>query len=67
MPTVQILNSTKYGKALRLLFSIGGMFRTMPTRTLMIDSVQYQALIDAGIVESDGKEVKGRGKKKKKV
>ena len=66
MPQVQILDDNKYGKALQLLLSIGGMFRSMPTRTLLIGPAQFQVLIDAGLVESNGKEARGRGRKKKK-
>ena len=67
MPQVQILDDTKYGKALQLLLSIGGMFRSLPTRRLLIGPAQFQALVSAGLVEADGKEARGRGRKKKKV
>jgi hypothetical protein len=66
MPEVQILDDTKYGKALRLLISMGGMFRSKPTRTLVIGPAQCQALVDAGLVEPNGKETRDRGRKKKK-
>lgn len=67
MPEVQILDDTKYGKALRLLISMGGMFRSKPTHTLVIGPAQCQARVDAGLVESNGKETRGRARKKKKV
>jgi hypothetical protein len=61
---VQILDTTKYGKALRLLLTMGGMFRSKPTRRLMIGRAQFQALVDAGLVSQNGTEGRGRGKKK---
>ena len=67
MAEVQILDDRKYGKALRLLLSMGGMFRSKPTRTLVIGPVQLQALVDAGLVQPNGKEVQGLAKKKKTV
>jgi hypothetical protein len=67
MPRVQILDDKKYGKALHLLLSMGGMFWSRPTRTLVIGPGQLQALVDAGLVEPNGKEAPGRGKKKKKI
>lgn len=68
MHTVQILDNTKYGKALGLLYGMGGMFWTRPFHKLVIGQGQYQALVEAGLVESDGsKETQPRGKKKKAV
>lgn len=65
MLEVQIVNDKKYEKALVLLYSLGGMFRTRPFHKLVIGPVQRQALVDAGLVEANGKEARGRGKKKK--
>jgi hypothetical protein len=65
MLEVQIVNDRKYEKALVLLYSLGGMFRTRPFHKLVIGPVQHQALIDAGLVEANGEEPRGRGKKKK--
>jgi hypothetical protein len=65
MPRVQILDDNKYGKALHLLLSMGGLFWSKPVRTLVIGPVQFQALVDAGLVEPDGKEARRRGRKKK--
>lgn len=67
MPKVQILDDGKYGKALGLLLSMGGMFWSRSTRTLIIGPVQLQALVDAGLVKPNGKEARGRGKKKKQA
>jgi hypothetical protein len=66
MPEFQILDDTKYGKALRLLLSMVGMFRSKPTRTLVIGPAQCQALVDAGLVEPNGKEARSRARQKKK-
>ncbi len=65
MPAVQIKDNAKYAKALDVLLSMGGMFRTRPTHVLVIGQGQYQALVQAGVIESNGKKVSGRGKKKK--
>ena len=66
MPAIQILDTAKYGKALRLLLSMGGMFRSKPIRTLVVGPTQLQALVDAGLVQANdnGKEASSRGKKK---
>ena len=65
MLEVQILDDSKHEKALVLLYRMGGMFRTRPFHKLVLGPVQRQALVDAGLVETNGKEVQGRGKKKK--
>jgi hypothetical protein len=67
MPEIQILDDTKYGKALRLLIGLGGTFRSKPTRTLVIGPDQCQALVAAGLIEVNGKEAGNRGGKKKKA
>jgi hypothetical protein len=69
MPEVQILDDTKYGKALfMLLYQLGGTFRSRPVRKLLISPWQYQALVEAGLVEPEnGKEARSRGKKKKSI
>lgn len=67
MPIVQILDATKYGKALRLLlYRVGGTYQTRPFRKLLIGPGQYRALVEAGLVDPDGKEAGGRGQKQKK-
>jgi hypothetical protein len=50
MPTVQIADDKKYGKAIGLLLEMGGIFRTKPTRQLVIGPAQLQALGMAGLV-----------------
>ena len=67
MPEVQIHDDTKYERALGLLYRMGGLFRTKPTHVLVVGGTQYQALVDAGLVEPNGTEARRRGQKKKKV
>jgi len=50
MPTVQIADDKKYGKAIGLLLEMGGIFRTKPTRQLVIGPAQLQVLRVAGLV-----------------
>jgi hypothetical protein len=50
MPTVQIADDKKYGKAIGLLLEMGGIFRTKPTRQLVIGPAQLQTLQMAGLV-----------------
>jgi hypothetical protein len=62
MPTVEIADDKKYAKAISLLLEIGGMFRTKPTRQLVIGPAQLQLLQAAGLApKSNG--VKKRGEK----
>jgi len=51
VPVIQILDETKYGKALGMLYRMGGMFWTKHYRTFIIGPGQYQALVDAGLVK----------------
>jgi hypothetical protein len=67
MPVVHIPDNDKYGKALSLLFSMGGLFWTRPTHVLVIGPGQYQALVQAGLVEDNRTRKRGRGQKKKAV
>lgn len=67
MPEVHIPDDLKYERALGLLYRMGGLFRTRPTHVLVIGETQYRALVDAGLVEPNGTEAKGRGQKRKKV
>ena len=63
MPTAQIADDKKYGKAIGLLLEMGGIFRTKPTRQLIIGPAQLQALRNAGLVpEANG--ARKRGQKK---
>jgi hypothetical protein len=59
MPTVQIADDKKYGKAIGLLLEMGGLFRTKPTRRLVVGPAQLQALRLAGLVP------KGKGARKR--
>ena len=61
MPTIDFADGKKYGKAIRLPLEMGGIFRTKPTRQLVIGPAQLQALRLAGLVPK-GKERK-RGQK----
>jgi hypothetical protein len=63
MPTVQLPDDEKYGKAIGLLLDLGGFFRTKPTRQLVVNPVQLQALQRAGLVPKD-KEDERRGPEK---
>ena len=62
MPTVQIADNKKYGKAINLLLEMGGVFRTKPTRQLVIGPAQLQALRLAGLVPR-GNGARKRGQK----
>ena len=62
MPTVQITDEKKYVKAIGLLMDMGGIFRTKPTRQLVIGPAQLLALQQAGLVPKP-KGAKPRGKK----
>ena len=60
MPTVQIADDKKYGKAIGLLLEMGGIFRTKPTRELIIGPAQLQALRLARLVpEANGARKRG--------
>jgi hypothetical protein len=50
MPTVQIPNEKKYTRAIGLLLEMGGVFRTKPTRQLVVGPGQLQVLQAAGLV-----------------
>jgi hypothetical protein len=63
MPTVQIADDKKYGKAIGPLLEMGGVFRTKPVRQLVIGPGQLQALQAAGLVpKTNG--ARKRGQKK---
>ena len=63
MPTVEIADDKKYGKAIWLLIEMGGIFRTKPTRQLVVGPAQLQALQAAGLVpKTNG--ARKRGQKK---
>src|SRR5438552_2883615 len=50
MATIQIRDEKKYAKAIGLLYEMGGLFRTKPTRQLVIGPFQLQVLQQAGLV-----------------
>ena len=50
MATIQIRDEKKYTKAIGLLFEMGGMFRTKPTRQLVVGPFQLQVLRQAGLL-----------------
>ena len=63
MATIQIRDEKKYTKAIGLLFEMGGMFHTKPTRQLVVGPFQLQVLREAGLIpHANG--AKKRGKKK---
>ena len=63
MPTVQIADDKKYGKAILLLIEMGGIFRTKPTRQLVIGPGQIQALQAAGLLpKANGARTRGQKK-----
>lgn len=62
MPTVQLDNDKKHGRAIRLLLEMGGVFRTKPVRQLVVGAAQLQMLQSAGLVPKANGAPK-RGKK----
>jgi len=63
MLTVELFDNKTYGRAIRLLLDMGGIFRTKPPRQLVVGPAQFQALKQAGLVpKANGG--KKRGKKK---
>jgi hypothetical protein len=63
MIELQIGDDAKYGKALQILYRMGGMFRTRPYHVLVVGPGQQLALKEAGLLSPNGKR---RGGKKKK-
>ena len=64
MATVQILDEKKYSKAIGLLYEMGGIFRTKPTRQIILGPFQLEVLRQAGLVpKANG--AKKRGKKER--
>lgn len=59
MATIQIDNDRNYGKALRLLYEMGGIVRTKPVRRLVVGPAQIQMLRTAGLVpKPDGTKIR---------
>ena len=63
MATVQIKDEKKYVKAIGLLYEMGGLFRTKPTRQIVVGPYQLQVLRKAGLV-SQLNGAQKRGKKR---
>jgi hypothetical protein len=52
MPRIQFSDDETYGKALYLLhYRVGGMFQTRPPRILLVGQGQYEALVQAGLIQ----------------
>ena len=65
MATIQIRDEKKYAKAIGLLYEMGGLFHTKPTRQIVVGPFQLQMLRQAGLVpQANG--AKKRGKKRTK-
>ena len=64
MIELQIRDSAKYGKALQILYRMGGMFRTRPFHVLVVGPGQRQALAEAGLLTRNGNGKRRGGKKK---
>jgi hypothetical protein len=63
---VHIQSKEQYMAALRVLDKVPGTWRAMGTSAapvLLLPEAHYNALVEAGVVSSNDKEVKGRGKK----
>jgi hypothetical protein len=65
MPTVQFLDETQYTKAIGVLHRTGEMFRTRPTRRLIVSPAQLVALEKAGLLTKANGARKHRGTKTK--
>jgi len=63
MPMIEIRDEEKYAKALELLILRGGTYHTRPTRRLIVNGRQLEALIGQGIISFDDI-VDGNGKEK---
>jgi hypothetical protein len=64
MATVQILDDKNYARTLGLLYEMGGIFRTKPTRQFVIGPHQLQVLQRAGLLPKPNGAPK-RGEKKR--
>ncbi len=63
---VHIHSQEQYIQALRVLDKVGGTWRGIGTSSapvLLLTEGQYKALLEAGVVPSNDREVKVRGKK----
>jgi hypothetical protein len=50
MATIQIRDEKKYAKAIGLLYEMGGLFHTKPTRQLVVGPFRLQILQQAGLL-----------------
>ncbi len=67
MPAVRIKSDEHYLSAIRVLNKVGGTFQGVgpwSDPVLLVTDTQYQALVEAGVVCADNKEVKKRGAKR---
>jgi hypothetical protein len=63
---VHIQSREQYSDALRVLDTVAGTWQGIGPSSapvLLLTDAQYKALVDAGVVSSNDKEVKPRGKK----
>jgi hypothetical protein len=63
---VRIHSREQYIRALRVLNNVAGTWQGIGPSSapvLLLTDPQYQALVEAGVVSANDKEVKGRGKK----
>jgi hypothetical protein len=63
---VHIHSQEQYIDALRVLDDVGGTWQGIGTSSdpvLLLTDAQYKALLEAGVVPANDKEVKSRGKK----
>ncbi len=63
MATIQIKDHKKYAKAIGLLYEMGGLFHTKPTRQIVVGPYQLQVLRQAGLVpQANGAKKRAKGK-----
>jgi hypothetical protein len=63
---VHIHSKEQYIQALRVLDKVAGTWQGIGPSSapvFLLTDAQYRALVEAGVVSADGKEVKARGKK----
>ena len=63
---VHIRSKEQYIQALRVLDKVGGTWHgrgTSDDPIYLLTDAQYNALVEAGVIPANDKEVKGRGKK----
>lgn len=63
---VPIHSDEQFIQAMRVLDKLGTTWQVVgpaPTPRLLLTETQYNALVEAGVIPANDKEVKGRGKK----